>query len=120
MLQKSLQLFIKMNYKTMSIQKKIEYLEFIKPKVEGEILKYRIGNRLAGGFMAITGTVALTSIPLTAPISIPLIIEGLGDTFSGQHHYFSLRIFKGTPSQELKKLRGELNNAPKKSLEIIT
>ena len=90
------------------IMEKIEYFEGIKPRWEGKIFRYNLGNRLVGGLMAGLSGLCLITVPLTAPISIPLMIDGLGDVFSGQHHYVASRVFKALPSYELKKLRNEL------------
>ncbi len=63
-------------------------------KCEGATLSYRIGNRFSGGGVSLVSLLAITTGNLLAiTLGGPLFIEGLGDVFSGKHHYLASKIY---------------------------
>ncbi len=60
---------------------------------EGRDHNWRVAGRIGGGVESIVGVLAISVVPF--PFSIPgylILVDGLGDVFTGKHHYFATRI----------------------------
>ena len=89
-------------------QQRIEDLENIIPKIDGQTLFDNLGNRAYGLGIALLGSYLTYKEPLAGIIGAPLIIEGVGDLVSGKHHYISFRLFKAHPKDEIRILKQEI------------
>ena len=90
---------------TKDIEERIEDLKSIIPKIDGHTKKDRILNRLYGLGHIGLGSFFTYQMPYLSPLSVPLIIDGVGDLITGKHHYIVYRLFKAHPDYEINKLK---------------
>jgi len=89
----------------MNREEEIAYNQHILPKIEGHTLLGNVTNRLyALGHIAFGALGFYTSPFLLGLSSAALIVDGLGDLLTGEHHYIIYRALKIHPRQKLEKL----------------
>ena len=96
----------------MTIEEEIEDLQYQINKIDGKSLGWNIGNRVYGAIgvaLPIFVYYATGKNPW-ALIGLPLVIDGVGDLFTGKHHFLSYRLFKTHPKYKLEKILLEQEN----------
>lgn len=95
------------------IKEEIANHQSVIPMVDGQSLKYNLFNRAYGFGHLAFGAFCAWKVPYVGPvIGGILAADGIGDLFTGKHHYFAFRLFKAHPKYEIKKLQAQLENEP--------
>ena len=73
----------------MTLDEEIENLQYQINKIDGLDWKWNLSNRVFGLGHVALGTFFLYQMPYSAPVSIPYILDGVGDLLTGKHHFGS-------------------------------
>lgn len=96
------------NSRIEQLREQLEEQKSVQYKVNGETRFDNLGNRLSGLVFLTMGGICYSASPLLGILSTPLVIDGLGDLITGQHHFVTYHLFKIHPKYEIAKLEKEI------------